>query len=194
MGAKVGIKHPICGYYTQIIPIQWEGCSPKTPSEQSPIQNFLMCRRRRDSDHVPTLDCHHSKPPSRAQQQFQKHRAGSLNIGSLGQFDVGVNRDGRDQFNPQLAFKLPALAPGQNSIGTGGQYSIGADRLHAKCTCGSPNSLLLLATDNNELSIAGELLSQKQTNSQVRLTDAINPYHLGNFFIILAVSTLTLLR
>jgi hypothetical protein len=28
---------------------------------------------------------------------------------------------------PQLAFKLPALAPGQNSIGTGGQYSIGAD-------------------------------------------------------------------
>jgi hypothetical protein len=30
---------------------------------------------------------------------------------------------------PQLAFKLPALAPGQNSIGTGGQYSIGADSL-----------------------------------------------------------------
>ncbi|WP_317204628.1 hypothetical protein, partial [Janthinobacterium sp.] len=29
---------------------------------------------------------------------------------------------------PQLAFKLPALAPGQNSIGTGGQYSIGADK------------------------------------------------------------------
>jgi hypothetical protein len=29
---------------------------------------------------------------------------------------------------PQLAFKLPALAPGQTSIGTGGQYSIGADR------------------------------------------------------------------
>jgi hypothetical protein len=28
---------------------------------------------------------------------------------------------------PQLAFKLPTLAPGQNSIGTGGQYSIGAD-------------------------------------------------------------------
>jgi hypothetical protein len=32
---------------------------------------------------------------------------------------------------PQLAFKLPALAPGQNSIGTGGQYSIGADNLTA---------------------------------------------------------------
>jgi hypothetical protein len=31
---------------------------------------------------------------------------------------------------PQLAFKLPALAPGQNSIGTGGQYSIGADSAH----------------------------------------------------------------
>jgi hypothetical protein len=30
---------------------------------------------------------------------------------------------------PQLAFKLPTLAPGQNSIGTGGQYSIGADTL-----------------------------------------------------------------
>jgi hypothetical protein len=29
---------------------------------------------------------------------------------------------------PQLAFKPPALAPGQNSIGTGGQYSIGADK------------------------------------------------------------------
>jgi hypothetical protein len=28
---------------------------------------------------------------------------------------------------PQLAFKLPALAPGQYSIGTRGQYSIGAD-------------------------------------------------------------------
>jgi hypothetical protein len=28
---------------------------------------------------------------------------------------------------PQLAFKLPALAPGQTSIGTGGQYSIGAN-------------------------------------------------------------------
>jgi hypothetical protein len=28
---------------------------------------------------------------------------------------------------PQLAFKLPALAPGQNSIGTGGQYSTGAN-------------------------------------------------------------------
>jgi hypothetical protein len=27
-----------------------------------------------------------------------------------------------------LAFKLPALAPGQTSIGTGGQNSIGADR------------------------------------------------------------------
>jgi hypothetical protein len=30
---------------------------------------------------------------------------------------------------PQLAFKLPTLAPGQNSIGTGGQYSIGADSI-----------------------------------------------------------------
>jgi hypothetical protein len=30
---------------------------------------------------------------------------------------------------PQMAFKPPALAPGQNSIGTGGQYSIGADNL-----------------------------------------------------------------
>ena len=28
---------------------------------------------------------------------------------------------------PQLAFKLPTLVPGQNSIGTGDQYSIGAD-------------------------------------------------------------------
>ncbi|TAH09782.1 MAG: hypothetical protein EAZ11_13965, partial [Curvibacter sp.] len=28
---------------------------------------------------------------------------------------------------PQLAFKLPALAPGQTSIGTGGQNSIGAN-------------------------------------------------------------------
>jgi hypothetical protein len=35
---------------------------------------------------------------------------------------------------PQLAFKLPALAPGQNSIGTGGQYSIGADKFVLCCT------------------------------------------------------------
>ena len=33
---------------------------------------------------------------------------------------------------PQLAFKLPALAPGQNSIGTGGQYSIGADSVNTQ--------------------------------------------------------------
>ncbi len=30
---------------------------------------------------------------------------------------------------PQLALKLPAIAPGQNSIGTGGQYSTGANTL-----------------------------------------------------------------
>jgi hypothetical protein len=34
---------------------------------------------------------------------------------------------------PQLAFKLPALAPGQNSIGTGGHYSIGADTFTVSC-------------------------------------------------------------
>jgi hypothetical protein len=28
---------------------------------------------------------------------------------------------------PQLAFKLPALTPGQKSIGEGGQYSTGAN-------------------------------------------------------------------
>jgi hypothetical protein len=33
---------------------------------------------------------------------------------------------------PQLALKLPALAPGQTSIGTGGQYSIGADTFMRK--------------------------------------------------------------
>jgi polar amino acid transport system ATP-binding protein len=40
---------------------------------------------------------------------------------------------------PQLAFKLPALAPGQNSIGTGGQYSIGANMDGIDLTAGGKN-------------------------------------------------------
>ena len=68
---------------------------------------MLSCWRRREFD--PGADfglTHHHMPLSRTQQRFQRHRSGSLEIGGLGQPDVGANRRNSAAYRPQQPDEL----------------------------------------------------------------------------------------